>query len=280
MARLLIKFGASPDDKTGDSARTGAQKINTNFRELFEFLAGDGKGEVLPAAVPVSRGGTGATTAEGARQALGIGDGATKDVGTEEGDLIAVGSFGLGTDLSPLIIDERERPASSYKSGERAYVLHDDVSHTTFGTRSSDSKGQLGIKGVTTGKPVAVLRGTQADAQFSKWYELYSGAQVIVTVNGDLKRCDNSMRLSNYDAVSQHHEELVFTRRGTGQYTVQGVNLERDPWTKVVPLDEDGVPMYKVTIVENGTALDIDVMQGDALVDIPDGLWIDVNLKA
>lgn len=31
MARLEINWGKSPNDKTGDSARIGAQKMNSNF---------------------------------------------------------------------------------------------------------------------------------------------------------------------------------------------------------------------------------------------------------
>lgn len=47
-------------------------------------------------AVPVNQGGTGATTSSGARNNLGLGDAATKNVGESAGNVMSVGAFGLG----------------------------------------------------------------------------------------------------------------------------------------------------------------------------------------
>ena len=41
MAKQTIETGASPNDRTGDPARTSFSKINANFDELYTTL-GDG----------------------------------------------------------------------------------------------------------------------------------------------------------------------------------------------------------------------------------------------
>ncbi|SAH31033.1 putative tail fiber [Enterobacter hormaechei] len=52
-------------------------------------------------AVPISQGGTGATNAADARTNLGLGSSATKDVGTDSGNVMQVGAFGVGTYQAP-----------------------------------------------------------------------------------------------------------------------------------------------------------------------------------
>ncbi|HFJ4337637.1 tail fiber domain-containing protein [Enterobacter hormaechei] len=53
------------------------------------------------AAVGVSDGGTGATNAADARANLGLGTSATRDVGTDSGNVMQVGAFGVGTYQAP-----------------------------------------------------------------------------------------------------------------------------------------------------------------------------------
>lgn len=50
----------------------------------------------LTKAIAISQGGTGATTPSDARTNLGLGSAATRNVGTTAGNLIEVGSFGIG----------------------------------------------------------------------------------------------------------------------------------------------------------------------------------------
>ena len=40
MAKLVIEVGSIANDGTGDTLRTGAQKINSNFTELYDNFAG------------------------------------------------------------------------------------------------------------------------------------------------------------------------------------------------------------------------------------------------
>ena len=57
----------------------------------------NGKANKVNGAVPVTEGGTGATSAADARSNLGLGSAATKDVGANTGNVLGVGYFGFGT---------------------------------------------------------------------------------------------------------------------------------------------------------------------------------------
>lgn len=41
MAKQLINLGTTVNDGTGDTLRLGAQKINENFTELYNFLSSE-----------------------------------------------------------------------------------------------------------------------------------------------------------------------------------------------------------------------------------------------
>lgn len=281
MARLIVKFGTAPNDKTGDSARTGAQKINSNFLEVYSFLSGSENSDFLPTAIPVSRGGTGATTASGARQALGLGEAATRAVGANENDVMTIGTCGFGTDLSPMVLGVDDKKPKDYKSGELSYESLDDASVITLATRTSTNKGQLGIKGMTaSGNTDLVFRVSQDEASFSDWIKVFHGANAIETVNGNIKSAMNSARLTNESCITQQGVSLEHTRRDVGRYEVLDCVLNKEKWVKEVPLDEDGLPLFKVVLEQLGTALHIIVTKDDLPYDIPDNVWVDLHLIA
>jgi len=60
MAQQTINIGAAPNDDTGDDLRTGGQKINDNFTELYGMAGGSGS----PFDIPVSYAGGPPTTGE------------------------------------------------------------------------------------------------------------------------------------------------------------------------------------------------------------------------
>ncbi|MFZ5123634.1 phage tail protein, partial [Enterobacter roggenkampii] len=57
----------------------------------------------LTTALSLEQGGTGSTTATGARKNLGLGTSATKDTGTTSNDVMQPGMFGLGRPDGALI---------------------------------------------------------------------------------------------------------------------------------------------------------------------------------
>ncbi|EHU3119819.1 hypothetical protein AX644_RS16335 [Acinetobacter baumannii] len=277
MARLEINWGKSPNDKTGDSARIGAQKMNSNFLEIYSFLSGMASGDTLPIAIPISRGGTGATTASGARKALGLGAAATKEVGVKEGDIMTVGTCGFGTDLSPLVLNVDDKTLDSFKSGELSYLSFDDVSAITLATRESNSKGQLGLRGLKNGKADLVLR-VPKDGKFTPWVSVFHGGNAIVTATGNIKYALNSARLRNDACITQNGTALVHQRTAVGTYTIQNCVLDRNQWVKELPIDEEGQPLFKAALTQSGTSLTVKVTKDGKAYDIPDGLWIDLHL--
>ncbi|TDI31441.1 phage tail protein [Acinetobacter baumannii] len=96
MTKQTINVGSAANDGSGTPARTAFQYINANFSEVYDFLTGTTNGTTIPAALPIAKGGTGATSAGAARTNLGLGGAATRNVGTTAGNLIEVGGFGIG----------------------------------------------------------------------------------------------------------------------------------------------------------------------------------------
>ena len=70
MAKQTINQGTAPTGVGGDTFRSGSAKLQANDDEIYAALgASDG---VLPAALPVDKGGTGATTIVAAKANLGL----------------------------------------------------------------------------------------------------------------------------------------------------------------------------------------------------------------
>lgn len=80
MSKQTINVGSAANDGTGTPTRTAFQYVNANFTELYNAVGGSNG--TIPSAIPISKGGTGATTASDARSNLGLGDAATKNTGT------------------------------------------------------------------------------------------------------------------------------------------------------------------------------------------------------
>ncbi len=72
MAKQTINQGTAPTGAGGDTFRSGSAKLQANDNELYTQLGATPQG-VLPAALPIANGGTGATTAAVARNNLGLG---------------------------------------------------------------------------------------------------------------------------------------------------------------------------------------------------------------
>ncbi|HIB8185136.1 TPA: phage tail protein, partial [Acinetobacter baumannii] len=78
MTKQVINVGSAANDGSGTPARTAFQYINANFTEVYDFLTGTTNATTLPAALPIAKGGTGASSAAGARLVLGLGDNGTQ----------------------------------------------------------------------------------------------------------------------------------------------------------------------------------------------------------
>lgn len=101
MAKSVINLGSTPNGTGGDDRRSAWVKAKANFTELYNWLSatagGDDTATGLPTSLPVSKGGTGGTTAAAARTNLGLGTAALANIGTNAGQVLAVPALGLGT---------------------------------------------------------------------------------------------------------------------------------------------------------------------------------------
>lgn len=68
----VIYLGQSAGDGKGDLLYNAMQKTNQNFVELYNWVGGATGSLVLPDFLPISRGGTGSTSVQGARKNMGL----------------------------------------------------------------------------------------------------------------------------------------------------------------------------------------------------------------
>ena len=96
MARQEINIGVAPTGAGGDTTRGGAVKINAMTSELYAAL-GAPSGGAIPAALPVSKGGTGGSTQAAAQVALGLGNAATLNTGRLAGNVPTMEMIGIAS---------------------------------------------------------------------------------------------------------------------------------------------------------------------------------------
>ena len=101
MALQEIILGAIPNGLGGDPPRTASTKINTNLTEVYKFLGAAGSPLVIPAGLPVNKGGTGSTNPVTARANLGLEHVADLHSDTNLNHIVRVGYCGLGLAVSP-----------------------------------------------------------------------------------------------------------------------------------------------------------------------------------
>ena len=85
MAKQTINQGTAPTGAGGDTFRSGSAKLQANDDEIYSQLGATAQG-VLPAALPINKGGTGATSAAAARTNLGLGNAALGTLTTSTTD--------------------------------------------------------------------------------------------------------------------------------------------------------------------------------------------------
>lgn len=80
MSKQSINLGTIPTGAGGDSPRSAFTKTEANITELYGALGATGNPLTIPAALPITKGGTGSSSQAGARTALGLKSAATADI--------------------------------------------------------------------------------------------------------------------------------------------------------------------------------------------------------
>lgn len=260
-------------------------------------------------AVPVNQGGTGSTTASGARTNLELGNSATKNVGSNSGDVVTSGS------TQPLY--RTTLPAVGYNDlGDYGYkatstLPPDSVAKTTT-TLVQTSGWKLGVSyGIYNSSDNSpenaahLLIMTDGGGYLRRYYfynngdivgpsgKFYSEKNTTVDTNGFLKKASPIVRLFGDGTLKSNNEAegVTATRKSAGVYRVAGsLGLNPEGWTVEIPQDMNGnfLCFVDISTDEDGVLtvstfkrrFDVDsamIVAGEPM-DIPDGRWIDLRL--
>lgn len=276
MAKQTINQGTAPTGAGGDTFRTGSAKLQANDNEIYNYL-GDGT------------------------NLNKLGTAAFKNTGTQAGDVMAVGAFGLGGDI--VVIGGAGSCLEELEAiGEATKFVY---STSAYGGKPS-GQYSLGINLCSFGDQIFVAfdvaakksgmvcktsRGTISAATF------YTTANATVDSNGFIKAASPIVKLFsekielNDEAQKQ---EIVFEKLGTGNYLIKGsTGFAQEGWYIETPKDANGNVLFSViyTKLENGdisvktykkkfdfeTVSIVDDL--DNPVDIAENRWIDIRLQ-
>lgn len=305
MAKQTINQGTAPTGAGGDTFRSGSAKLQANDDELYAQLGATAQG-VLPNALPVSKGGTGATTAAAARTNLGLGTAATATLTTSRtesnvGRVIKVGDYGLGSLLHSEILVEGEYDALTGFMGHSA--SNKDTPFATWGSGGVDGAMAICLKytsilsyKVMVGRSRMAFRSLFSGVA-SPWYELKTSANTAIDANGFIKNASPIVQLFadhielNDEAQQQ---DITFEKLGEGDYLIKDSSgFAKEGWYIETPKDANGNVLFSViyTTLENGDIsvktykkkFDLEtasiVADLNNPVDITENRWIDLRLQ-
>ncbi|VAC37517.1 phage tail protein [Enterobacter hormaechei] len=209
-------------------------------------------------AIPVAQGGTGATTAEGSRTNLGLGTSATKNTGEGDDDVLAPGSFGVGSKNLPVISDIWDKskgtrfcnvtPATS--GGPGMYGSGIRLSDRNIGSGSTPAAQQSFAALILSGKIIQFM--SMADGNDSGWMQIYHTGNTTRASDGTLKAASPIVQLFGDGScqLNDESEGCTVTRQAIGEYLIEGcMGLNADAaWGGIdggfdIPTDRNKQPL-------------------------------------
>ncbi len=258
MAIQTVKTGAAVNDGTGDDARTAFTKINQNFTDNSHA--------------------------------------ASRLVGTDAGNVMEVGAFGLGGNSPPIFPDNFAKQKIS-KTGF----------YYTLPSATAISDGQLifinrgyWLNGIYFPVGDAAPRLLASNTDRTDWSVnefLVKNVNTWVDGNGSIKAASPIVSLyadkieCNDEAAQQ---DITFEKLGVGDYLIKGsTGFAQEGWYIETPKDANGNVLVAV-VYEQLANNDISVKTYDYMLnkkgrivpdletplDIPETRWIDLRLQA
>lgn len=289
MAKQTINPGTAPTGVGGDTFRSGSAKLQANDDELYAALGASGG--VLPAALPIGKGGTGAMTAAAARSNLGLGAIATSNMNVSKGG-------GTGLDLDTLTENQfvmSKGITSSVRPLPEAGLAWGCVLSVSSGGNTSGDR-VLQIIGHDTNKDLYFRKGQYTASSVLPWYKFLHSGNTTSDSNGFVKKASPIVQLFadkiklNDEAQQQNIE---FEKLGVGDYLIKGSSgFAQEGWYIETPKDANGNLLVAV-VYEQLANGDISVKTYDymlnkkgrivvdieAPLDIPEARWIDIRLQ-
>lgn len=220
-------------------------------------------------AVPVNQGGTGSTDEAGARTNLGLGSAATKNAGTGDGELMTVGSFGIGGSgfninvpyIGSFFTEMVPHGGSTCRTEGAVSVLGRSIQYApSLFMRVADVVALISVHHAT-GVVTAVANTLQGVAGATSYAQniLWGTANTTTDSNGFLKAASPVVKIfhdGHYD-TNNESEGCHVARLATGQYLIEGcTGLHSDAaWGGIdggfeIPVDRNKQPRiwldYKV----------------------------------
>lgn len=295
MAKQTINPGTAPTGAGGDTFRSGSAKLQANDDELYDFIGGAANTTTLPSALPLKKGGTGASTAAAARTNLGLGTAATQNKSRAFLGAGAAAPLGGNKYINP---SEDGQYVVGFSSSE---PTHPPINGTGYFFPINDAEGITNTRFrfaiLNSGSSSIWYQVTgNAGVSWSSWSKVYTSRNTSVDSNGFIKSASPIVQLFadkielNDEAQQQNIE---FEKLGVGDYVIKGSSgFAQEGWYIETPKDANGNLLVAVVYeqLENG---DISVKTYDymlnkkgrivadieAPLDIPENRWIDLRLQ-
>ncbi|HHP2610367.1 TPA: phage tail protein [Enterobacter roggenkampii] len=181
-------------------------------------------------AVPVNQGGTGSTSASGARTNLGLGDSAIKNTGEGDNNVLVSGAFGLGSKNLPVINDIWDKsqgtrfcnvnPATS--GGPGMYGSGIRLSDRNIGSGGTPAAQQSFAALILSGKVIQFMG--MADGVDTGWMKIYHTGNTTRASDGTLKAASPIVQLFGDGScqLNDESEGCAVTRLSVGEYLIKG----------------------------------------------------------
>ena len=283
MAIQTINQGTAPTGAGGDTFRSGSAKLQANDNEIYNYL-GDGT------------------------NLNKLGTAAFKNTGTQAGNVMQVGSFGVGaTTIYDLRAENLTNPNQVLGKGLRAGIIEGSkvggISPYCSAILLSawHDATAIGAQPFILFSDDGHLKSKCSFSDVSGWggtVTYRSSRNTTVDANGFIKAASPIVQLfadkiePNDEAQQQN---IDFEKLGVGDYLIKNsTGFSNDGWYIEMPKDANGNVLVAVqyqqlkdnTIEVKVFAKKFDEETGDIVPnlekprDIPSGRWIDIRLKA